>query len=133
MTRAEVLKNILGQSQRGEIPPIRTVKQLALLAGISRVSLYKYYPEVILALRAGNGSDTTIVMSNVTKSQLLKARYTKVKQELDSLAGEYIQVLLKLEEMKAAHEDAISSADYRIRLLEEKLSRHERPGPRSVK
>lgn len=133
MSRGEILKTILAQSKRGEIPLVKTVKRLAELAGISRVSLYKYYPHVISALRADNECETVPSIASMTKFELLKSRYIKTKTDLECLTSEYLKVLLQMEDMKAFHEDSLSGAEYRIRLLEEKLARHERPGPRSVK
>lgn len=133
MNKREELRLLLEKSNRGDLAPIKTVSKLAEIAKISRAALYRYYPDIIRSLKESLSPSQPLNLQISVKKCLNESQYRRTKDDIESISQAYIKLLSEYEFFKLTHQEMISEKEYRVRVLEEKLARYEKPRPRIVK
>ncbi len=111
-----------------------TVVQLATAVGLSRSSLYKYYPDVIAKLRLKSApGQNNRCSQEALKISLLKSRVVDQKSLIDTLATICSNQLIEFIEFKAASSDEADALKLKIAFLERELAKLKKPSLKVVK
>lgn len=111
-----------------------TVSALAKAAGISRSSIYKYYPGV-LELIATSKKKTSSAAKNesLKKIDFMRRQLSKNKELMSYLTNICTNQLIEISELKSALEDLERNAAAKISYLESKVAKLEKLPLRTVK
>lgn len=108
-----------------------TVSRLAIEAGVSRSTLYKYYPEVVVRIRQPqNLLDLKPSTELALKVSILRKKLQDQKSLIDTLAIVCSAQLSEIAEMHASYQDQLRLKSLKISALETELST---PSKRTVK
>lgn len=100
-----------------------TVTDLAKVAGISRSTLYKYYPEVVATIRHPQNLDNLKPTREAAiKIRILKNKLKDQKTLIDTLANICSAQLIELLELHASYQDQLELKYLRITALEKQIS-----------
>lgn len=111
-----------------------TVSALANTAGISRSTIYKYYPDVLALLRSQQESIVTVSSANdLRKIDLIKHQLSKSKDLVLYLSNICSNQLIEISELEEAIDQIQKSNSARVSYLESKIAKLEKNTLRRVK
>ena len=104
-----------------------TVSALAKAAGISRSSIYKYYPDVLDAIdRAKANMSSSVRNESIHKIDLMRSQLVKSKELVSYLTNICTNQLIEISELKISLRDLESNTTAKISYLHSKLSKLEK-------
>ncbi|MGV6398106.1 hypothetical protein ACTUVN_004783 [Pseudomonas caspiana] len=99
-----------------------SVASLAKEARISRSTIYKYYPDIVLKVKRHNGDQFKFDKdADELKKSILSRQLKESKQIIAALAKACSEQLIKLIECNSRHIDELESRDLKILYLEKKI------------
>lgn len=110
-----------------------TVSALANAADISRSTIYKYYPDVLVLLRDQQKVATSDSSKDLRKLDMTKQQLCKSKELVSYLSNICSNQLIEISELEEAIEQLQKSSIARISYLESKIAKLEKITLRSVK
>lgn len=100
------------------------VTHIAKAVGVSRSTLYKYYPDVVAIIRQ---SRSPSLQKNDTQStlklSLLKEKVKDQKSLIDTLSNICSAQLVEILELRASYQDQLELKSLRIKALEAEISK----------
>lgn len=120
-TRARLLAIISNQMASGNIAA--NISALSQFAGICRSSIYKYYPDVVKAVKTvalDSAPDKSAV--NSTKLDLLRKKYISQKKTVEYLTNICSNQLIEIIELKQEYDHLKEESSLRINYLESQLA-----------
>ncbi|PZX01979.1 hypothetical protein DFS28_101329 [Pseudomonas sp. 478] len=111
-----------------------SVTALAIMSGVSRSSLYKYYPDIVTKLKAvqSRGGIPTIELQGL-KVSILKKKLEDQKKLVAALARVCSEQLIEISELIAKSRDDNELRDLKIAFLESQLAKTTKPILKTVK
>lgn len=120
-TRTRLLGIISNQMANGNIAA--NISALSKFAGICRSSIYKYYPDVVKAVKTvalHSTSEQSAV--NSTKLDLMRNKYVSQKKTLEYLTNICSNQLIEIIELKQDYDHLKEESSLRINYLESQLA-----------
>ena len=115
-------------------PKVMSISDLARAAGISRATIYRYYPDVVSYLKSVSGKVEDVrVKGQQVKNSLLKAQLSKQKDLVKALARACSELIAEVAELKATYSDQLEAKELKIKYLENSLREMGVAKPRLVK
>jgi len=110
-----------------------TLSSLSSIVGISRSTIYKYYPDIVLRVRnVRHGAGSPAQPNAILKAQKLSHKVKELESMVLTLTNLCSSQLSEISEMKLNHQDAIESLKMKIEFLESELNKSRRPNLRAV-
>ncbi|WP_323614710.1 hypothetical protein [Pseudomonas putida] len=110
-----------------------TLSSLSSVVGISRSTIYKYYPDIVMRVRQIKNSPGHSVQSNVMlKAQKLSHKVRELESIVLTLTNVCSSQLSEISEMKLSYQDTIDGLKMKIEFLESELNKRKRPSLRAV-
>jgi hypothetical protein len=102
-----------------------TVSQLARSVGVSRSTIYKYYPEVVLRVKKLSGEAVEDSLFNFhLKNKLATNKLQDNRKLISALVKICSDQLVEMEQLKSRHRDEIESRDLKITYLQGKVDKY---------
>lgn len=131
-TRTRLLAIVRGKMADKEIAP--SISALCVEAGISRSTIYKYYPEVVVAVKRITSEFTADGAANSSiKMNLLRRRVSLQKSTIEHLTNICSNQLVEIFELKQSYEILSMESSARVNYLESQLALAKRSNLKSVK
>ncbi|MDI2589818.1 TetR/AcrR family transcriptional regulator [Pseudomonas sp. 681] len=131
-TRDLLLKSLAELTAKG--PSHISITALSKIAKISRSSIYKYYPDIVIKVRGGASEFS---LSNIEKISLKLYILKKQLKEQRVLVGMLTNVcseqLVEIIELNAKYLDALESKNLQITFLESALAKSKKVVLKTVK
>ncbi|WMI99769.1 helix-turn-helix domain-containing protein [Pseudomonas chlororaphis subsp. aurantiaca] len=100
------------------------VTHIARAVGVSRSTLYKYYPDVVAIIRQSRSPSLLKRDTQSTlKLSLLKAKVKDQKTLIDTLSNICSAQLVEILELRASYQDQLELKSLRIKALEAEISK----------
>jgi hypothetical protein len=100
-----------------------SVTSLARAVSLTRSSIYKYYPDIVVLVRIYNsGIDVEPKRQEELKVHLLKKQLADRKHLVSVLTKACSELLVELEDARCDYEDGIKSKNLMISFLEKQLA-----------
>lgn len=120
-TRAKLMEIICNQMANGCIAA--NVSSLSLYAGVCRSTIYKYYPDVVQAVKAfALGATPKHVETNIAKLELMRKKNRSQKSVIDYLTNICSNQLIEVVELRQELEQLQEVTSLRINYLESQLA-----------
>ncbi|WP_426143810.1 TetR/AcrR family transcriptional regulator [Pseudomonas sp. DWP3-1-2] len=120
------LKNANGKSV--------TVSALAEAAGVSRSTIYKYYPDVLTLLRGQHQTSTEVDSArDMNKIDLIRRQLSKNKELVAYLSNICSNQLIEIYELEETLDQVQKASNARLAYLESKIAKLESKKLRIVK
>lgn len=118
----------------GRDQKVMSVSELANRAGVSRATIYRYYPDVVSYLKSLYGKGEKVTHKNQQiKNSLLKTQLNKQKDLVKVLARACSELIVEIAELKANYSDQLEERELKIKYLEDSLREVGAAKPRLVK
>lgn len=131
-TRSRILKALSTIMEENKNTP--NITMLANMAGVSRSTLYKYYPDLVAKLRSEKSrSEVPPIERQALKINILQRKFEQQKNLVASLTRICTEQLVEIFELNAAHRDDLEMRDLKIAFLESQIAKNKRPILKTVK
>lgn len=131
-TRTRLLGIISNQMANGDVAA--NISALSQFAGVGRSSIYKYYPDVVKAVKIAALDGTPEKSSvNSTKLDLLRRKYIAQKETVEYLTNICSNQLIEIIELKQDYDNLKEESSIRINYLESQLALAGRPTLKIIK
>ncbi len=111
-----------------------TVSALADAAGVSRSTIYKYYPDFVNMVKSvANSAASVELPGHIVKLEIMRKKIIKQKEIIAYLTNICSNQLIELSEISEFYIQQNNSKDLRINYLESQLAKFESRSLKSVK
>lgn len=113
------------ENSRSSSERIGSISALAKLVGVSRSTIYKYYPDVVVKFKEAMGDNAQRVVECASlKKYLAQKQVDEYKKIVGALAKICSDQLIAMRQAELRHKDELESKELRIMDLERKLKKY---------